>query len=62
MTQPQVLEGTWEEILTRNAAQLAGRKIRVYIEPEEEADTTAFPSNEKALAAVKAVTVINLFM
>lgn len=62
MTQPQVLEGTWEEILTRNAAQLAGRKIRVYIEPEEEADTTAFPSNEKALAALRQIARMQLGM
>ena len=61
MTQPQVLEGTWEEILTRNAAQLAGRKIRVYIEPEE-ADSPAFPPNEKALAALRQIARMQLGM
>ena|ERR1051326_986792 len=38
MAQGQILEGTWEEILAQNAAQLAGRKVKVYIEPEDEPD------------------------
>jgi hypothetical protein len=53
MTQPQVLEGTWEEILTRNGAQLAGRKVKVYIEAEDE--KPAFPPNEKALAVLRQI-------
>jgi hypothetical protein len=36
MSEPHVLEGRWEEILSHNAAQLAGRYVRVYIEPEKE--------------------------
>jgi hypothetical protein len=55
MAQPQILEGTWEEILARNAAQLAGRKVKVYIEDEDEQDTPAFPPNEKALAALRQI-------
>ena len=46
MAQPQVLEGTREEILTHNAAHLAGRKVKVYIEAEEDIDTPASPPNE----------------
>ena len=55
MTQPQVLEGTWEEILARNAAQLAGRKVKIYVEADEDMDTPAFPPNEKALAALRQI-------
>lgn len=40
MAQPHVLEGTWEEILAHNAAQLAGRKVKVYVEPEEQPEET----------------------
>jgi hypothetical protein len=51
MTQPQVLEGQWEEILARNDAQLAGRKVKITIEPDEAVSTVpAFPPNEQALA------------
>ena len=54
MAQPQMLEGTWEEILSKNAALLAGRKVRVTIDPEEaNVDTPAFPPNEQALAMLR---------
>ena len=53
MAQPQVLEGTWEEILACNAAQLVGRKVKIYIEAEEDIDTPAFPPNEQALAMLR---------
>ena len=55
MAQLQILEGTWEEILTRNAAQLAGRKVKVYIEADEQAEATAFPPNEKMLAILSQI-------
>jgi hypothetical protein len=35
MTQPQVLESQWEEILARHGAQLAGQKVKIYVEPDE---------------------------
>jgi len=54
MAQPQVLEGQWEEILARNSAQLAGRRVKVYIEPDAvEAAPPAFPPNEQALAMLR---------
>lgn len=54
MAQPQVLEGIWEEILSQNGALLAGRKVRVYIEPTEvNVDTPGFPPNEQALAMLR---------
>lgn len=54
MTQPQVLEGQWEEILSRNGAQLAGRRVRVYIEPDEtDSASLVFPPNEQALAMLR---------
>lgn len=54
MTQPQVLEGQWEEILSRNSAQLAGRRVKVYIEPDQaEPVPPAFPPNEQALAMLR---------
>ena len=55
MAQPHIFEGMWEEIIMRNAAQLAGRKVRVYIEIEDEKGTSAFPPNEKALVALRQI-------
>ena len=55
MEQPQMLEGTWEEILTRNAAQLAGRKVKVYIEAEEKATVPASAPNEQMLAILSQI-------
>lgn len=56
MAQPQVLEGQWEEILAHNSAQLAGRRVKVYIEPDAAvAALPAFPPNEKALAALRQI-------
>ena len=62
MAQPQVLEGTWEEILTHNAAQLAGRKVKVYIEAEADIDTPAFPTNEQALAMLRDLVMFQVGM
>ncbi len=36
VTQHQVLEGRWEEILSQKSAELAGRYVRVYVDPDEE--------------------------
>ena len=51
----QVYEGTWEEILARNAAELVGRKVKIYVEAETESETPAFPPNVKALAALRQI-------
>ena len=40
MSQPLVLEGTWEEILSRNTAELTGHYVRIYIDPETPATET----------------------
>ena len=54
MAQSQVLEGRWEEILLRNSAQLAGRMVKVYVEPDELAtEAPTFPPNEQALAMIR---------
>lgn len=54
MIQPQILEGRWEEIISRNGAQLAGRKVRVYIEPDEpDVEYVTFPANEQALEMIR---------
>lgn len=54
MTQLQVLEGQWEEILARNSDQLAGRWVKIYIEPDETAPVpSSFPPNEQALAMLR---------
>jgi hypothetical protein len=55
MAQPQILEGIWEEILTHNAAQLAGRMVKIYFDAEDERDAPTFPPNEKALAALRQI-------
>ncbi len=34
MDQPEVIEGTWEEILARDAARLAGRRVTLYVAPD----------------------------
>jgi hypothetical protein len=34
MAYSQILEGKWEEIVARNSAQLSGRKVKVYVEPD----------------------------
>lgn len=52
--QPQVLEGQWEEILARHGAQLAGQKVKVYVQQDEaEATAQAFPPNEQALSMLR---------
>ncbi len=54
MTPSQVLEGKWEDILARNSAQLAGRKVKVYIEPDDvQSVTSTFPPNEQTLAMLR---------
>jgi len=54
MAQPQILEGRWEEILLRNSTQLAGRMVKVYIEPDElDTEALTFPPNEQALAMIR---------
>ena len=35
MTQPHILEGTWEEIKLRDA-ELAGRFLRIIVDPDKE--------------------------
>ena len=35
MAQPEIVEGLWEEIVSHCAAQLAGRRVKITIEPEE---------------------------
>ena len=42
MAQPKILTGVWEDILAQNAARLAGRHVRITIEPVEEEDKNAF--------------------
>ena len=52
--QSQVLEGQWEDIVSRNSAQLAGRKVRITIEPDQgESVAPTFPPNEQALAMLR---------
>ena len=54
MTQPQILEGKWEEILAHNSAQLMGRRVRVYVEStEDELGAPAHVPNDQALAMIR---------
>jgi hypothetical protein len=54
MTASWVLEGQWEEILLRSSAQLAGRKVRIYVEPDQDESTApTHPPNEQALAMLR---------
>ncbi len=54
MTQPQVIEGQWEEILARHSAQLAGQRVKVYVQPDEaESVAPTFSPNEQALAMLR---------
>ncbi len=47
MTQ-HIIEGTWEEIVEEHGKELAGRRVRLTVIPEEGARP-----NEKLLAAVR---------
>lgn len=51
----QIIEGTWEEILSRNGTLLRGKRVKVYIESEEEEESRVFLQNEKALSALEEV-------
>lgn len=53
MAQPQMLEGTWEEI-KRHEPELMGKKLRLIILPEE-ADPMPIRPNELALAALREI-------
>ncbi len=46
MSQPEVMEGTWEQILSRDAARLAERRITLYVAP----DALAEPESLQAAA------------
>lgn len=47
---PQILEGTWEDIL-RHADELVGRQVRLTILPEQDQPVP----NERALAALREI-------
>ena len=39
----QVFEATWEELVSKHAPELAGRRLRVVILPEETVDPKGWP-------------------
>jgi hypothetical protein len=52
--QAKVYEGQWEEILARNGAELAGQRVKVYVEPDQDQPIAAAgPPNEQALAMLR---------
>lgn len=53
MAQPQILEGTWEEIKSHER-ELAGKHLRLIVLPNE-ARPGAVKPNEKALAALREI-------
>ena len=51
---PQVLEGQWEDLVSRNGARLKGRRVRITVDPDHtEAGDGAFPPNRQALAMLR---------
>lgn len=53
MAQPQVLEGTWEEIKSHER-ELAGKHLRLTVLPDEDRSTAVKP-NEQMLAILREI-------
>jgi hypothetical protein len=51
MTQLQVFEGVWEEILAHNSKQFAGRNVTVYVQLEDQPQQADSDDSTLALLA-----------
>ncbi len=54
-----VLEGQWEDILSRNGRELAGKWVKVYVEPDQPGtESLAHAPNEQALSSLAELAIL----